>query len=289
MSRIKPDNPAARLYLILNKMKRYGENVTVGNAWSHALDDAEGGKLRSQIGMVFVLPREIQKQLQRRPDYDIHEMTWWEPLSRGLTQFGLSESWSRVSDVVSEDILGAIRSSARTLSVFSPEPVLEDSVVQELRQYIKQIRESMNNESEADEDLIEFLSQRLTYMEDLLDDIKIVGAVGVKHNIETVIEEVEAKVDEMEEELSPQTWEWWKQLMSRTRTVCATIVVVSGTIGTVGADVKALTAGAPQIEDSQHVPEERMNRELPSVQDDGNSDEPTDADYKDVTEDDEAA
>ena len=270
-------------------MKRYGENVTVGNAWSHALDDAEGGKLRSQIGMVFVLPREIQKQLQRRPDYDIHEMTWWEPLSRGLTQFGLSESWSRVSDVVSEDILGAIRSSARTLSVFSPEPVLEDSVVQELRQYIKQIRESMNNESEADEDLIEFLSQRLTYMEDLLDDIKIVGAVGVKHNIETVIEEVEAKVDEMEEELSPQTWEWWKQLMSRTRTVCATIVVVSGTIGTVGADVKALTAGAPQIEDSQHVPEERMNRELPSVQDDGNSDEPTDADYKDVTEDDEAA
>lgn len=239
--------------------------------------------------MVFVLPREIQKQLQRRPDYDIHEMTWWEPLSRGLTQFGLSESWSRVSDVVSEDILGAIRSSARTLSVFSPEPVLEDSVVQELRQYIKQIRESMNNESEADEDLIEFLSQRLTYMEDLLDDIKIVGAVGVKHNIETVIEEVEAKVDEMEEELSPQTWEWWKQLMSRTRTVCATIVVVSGTIGTVGADVKALTAGASQIEDSQHVPEERMNRELPSVQDDGNSDEPTDADYKDVTEDDEAA
>lgn len=147
----------------------------------------------------------------------------------------------------------------------------------------------MNNESEADEDLIEFLSQRLNYIEDLLDDIKIVGAVGVKRNIETVVEEVEAKVDEMKEELSPQTWEWWKQLMSRTQAVCTIIVVVSGTIGKVGADVKALTAGAPQIEDSQHVPEERMNRELPSVQDGGNSDAPTDADYKDITENDEAA
>lgn len=289
MSRIKPDNPAARLYLILNKMKRCGGNVTVGNAWSHALDDAEGGKLRSQIGMVLVLPREIQKQLQRRPDYDIHEMAWWDPLSRGLTHAGLPDPWNRISAAISDDVLGAIRSRARTLSVFSPEPVLEDSVVQELRQYIKQIRESMNNESEADEDLIEFLSQRLNYMEDLLDDIKIMGAVGVKYNIKTVIEEVDAKADEMKEELSQQTWEWWEQLMSRTRKVCATIVVVSGAIGAVGANVKALTAGAPQIEDSQHVPEERMNRELPSVQDGGNSDAPTDADYKDITENDEAA
>ena len=289
MPKIKPNNPAARLYLILDKMKRYSGNVTVADVWSHALDDAKGSKLRSQIGMVFVLPREIQKQLQRRPDYDVHEMIWWEPLSRGLTHVGLPEPWSRISDTVSEDILGAIRSSARTLNVFSPEPILEDFVVQELRQYIEQIRDAMKNEPEADEDLIDFLYQRLTYMEDSLDDIKIVGAVGVKHNIETVVEEVNAKADEMKEELSQQTWEWWDQLMSRTRTVCATIVVVSGAIGAVGANVKALTAGAPQIEDSQHIPEEQVKKELPSVQDSNDLDEPIDIDYRDVTENDEAA
>lgn len=270
-------------------MKHYGGNVIVGGVWSHALDDAKGGKLHSQIGMVFVLPREIQKQLQRRPDYDVHEMAWWEPLSRGLTQAGLPQPWSSISAAISDDILGAVRSRAKTLSVFSPEPVLEDSVVQELRQYIEQIREAMQNESEADEDLIEFLSQRLTYMEDLLDDIKIVGAVGIKHNLETVIEEVNAKADEMKEELSPQTWKWWDQLMSRTRTVCATIIIVSGAVSTVGANVKALTAGTPQIEDSQHIPKEQAKKELPSVQDSDDLDEPIDIEYKNVTENDEAA
>lgn len=210
-------------------------------------------------------------------------------LSRGLTHAGLSDRWDRISAAISDDILGAIRSRARTLSVFSPELVIKDSVMQELRQYIEQIRDAMENEPEADEDLIEFLSQRLNYMEDLLDDMKIVGAVGVKHNIETVIEEVEAKADEMKEKLSPQTWEWWDQLMSRTRTVCATIVVISGAIGAVGANVKALTAGAPQIEDSRHIPKEQLEKELPSVQDSNDLDEPTDIDYKDVTEDDEAA
>lgn len=265
--------------------ERLNANATIASIWGAVLNTPDNGKLWSRVGLVYGLPREIQRQLQRRPDYDDHEMAWWEPLSYGLTRYGARESWSYVHGVISADVLGAIRSRAKTLSHYFPEPVVQDSIIQELHEHIASIKAGMENESTVDEDLANFLSQRLERMEDLLDDIKIVGAVGVKQAVDTIVDEVNAKSEEMKETVSPQTWEWWERLLKRTQTVFATLAVVSGGIGSATMTTKALTSGPPQLEDAQQLPQEQSRRELPpSTQDASEQDSPVDANFKEVGE-----
>ena len=277
MPNIKPNNPAARLFLILDSMKGSPNNLTIGAVWSRALGIPEGSKLCSQIGMVLSLPREIQKQLQRLPDYDVHDMAWWEPLSGKLTHFGLREVWQNASGATSEEILGPIRKRAKTLSYALPEPVLQESVIQELREQIVQLKAALKNEDGADTDLIEYFSRRLENMKDLLDDIKIVGAVGVKNHLETVINEVDSRADEIREEVTPQTWARWEGLMKKAQTVFLTITLAGSATATVVTGFKLLTAGTQQVEDLKAYPAEPPDKGLPPSQ---NEDEPTDAEFK---------
>lgn len=284
----KPNNPAARLYLILSEARSRNPQATIGQVWAYVLNTDDDGKLWSRVGLIYGLPREIQKQLQHRPDYDAHEMAWWEPLSRGLAYCGSREKWSGVQPAITDDALAAIRSCARKLNHSFPESILEESTIEELRSYISEIRDGMADEPTDDEDLANFLSQRLERMEDLLDDIKIVGAVGVKQSVETVVSEVNSKSEEIKETLTPQAWDRWECLLGRVRTVFATVAVVSGALGSGVMTVKALTSGAPQLENTQE--QSQTEHELPSsipkpepkTQDDDAGDDFADADFKEI-------
>lgn len=288
MPSIRPNNPAARLYLILDESQKYDSSATIGSVWAAVLDTPESGKLWSRVGLVYGLPREIKRLLQLRPDYDPHEMSWWEPLSKTLTFQGSRQPWQYLSAGITDDILGHIRSRAKTLSLTARETVIPGSTIDELRTYITDIRNAMADESEVDEDLANFLDQRLEHMDDLLGDIQIIGAVGVKPSVDAVVAEVDAVSEELKETLTPRVWEWWERLLGRTRTVFATVAVVSGALTSTAVAVKALTSGVPQLEDNQQQSEEQASRELPSstqespsqdVEDKNNS---IDADFKDV-------
>lgn len=284
MPSIRPNNPAARLYLILSEAQDCNSQATIKDVWSHVLGTDNASKLWPRVGLIYGLPREIQKQLQRRPDFDTYEMAWWGPLSAHLTYYGSREKWAGIASEITDDVLGAIRLSARTLSRSFPEPILERSVIEELRGYISEIKDSIAAQPVEDEDLADFLSQSLEHIEDLLDDIKIVGAVGVKQNLEAVVDEVNARSDEIKKTLTPQAWEWWERLLSRTQKVFATVAVVSGALGSGVMTVKALSPGPAQLENTQEQSEREppLNTQEPETQDKNAEDDLLDADFKEI-------
>lgn len=206
MPKLKPNNPAARMYMIVETMWETQSSASLEDAWKNALGDSgDRVRLLARIGMVHGLPGKIQRQLRLHPDYDKTDMVWWEDMAEGFMGYGLKDPWIDVRQRIPASALRELKQRATTLNRNAPEPYFDDSVLSDLREYVVQLRVLIHTEDQIDTDLVDLLEERLSVIDDLLDDIRIVGIFDSETALKQAAADVEAVTKREEVKLTNQT------------------------------------------------------------------------------------
>ena len=248
-----PDNPAARLYNILERLKNDSNpDGAVIAAWSHALETPHGGLLCARIGMVYTLPREIERRLETRPGYDPYEMAWWDSIVTELAHFGFREHWSNAAHTVAN--LDPIRANARALHVHTPEPIFNEEQTGEMYMVIEEMRQRLLvQQPTLDLELRDFILRSLEQLMNLVGDALIVGSAAVSGPLQRVLDKIEVRQEDLEPALTPGTWAWWEEGMKRFRTICLTVSVGAGTLTALDKTGDALAKPQPETTQQQQA------------------------------------
>ena len=258
---VRPDNPAGRLYLILTALREAPGTQTIGQAWARALGTSGGGyhRLLDRVGQVYALPFYTRRELEKLPSYDPSQMDWWEDLAKVFAVARFDARWDSVSASVTPRIMGGVRSCARILSAYAPEPVLNDDAIQQIKDDIAAIKEELDATELTDaegRELVSFIRSRLQRIEDSLDDIPIEGAVGVQQELVVTVGELALKPTISERARNTLTWRSFIALLG---SILVVLSVINETTDVYQLAVGALKQLGPPTEDARPMIEQTPN------------------------------
>ncbi len=275
---LKLDNPASRFHRIVERAASSSDTMRITKVWADALEASDIPTILVKLGLFYALPRQIEQQLQRREDYDPHEMAWWPPFANIICGAGFGRPFSDIKGAFTPDLIEAVRSRARTLSRYYPEPTLDDSELQYLSSLIAEVRAAVTSDDGMDSEAVEYILMRLARMQDILGDINIVGAVGVREALETVRQDVASKAEEVKNSTSGNTQDAFDKWNRRVQAVLLTLGMGGVSMGQLAAGVEAVKPSQPPaIEDTL---EKRRPQLEPERDSDSSEDDVTDVEFK---------
>lgn len=200
MSPLKPNNPAARLHNILLVLRAANPQDTIANAWRGAFNTS-GLPLQdlvSKMALVYSLPTGINNDLRRLDIYDPEMMFWWRELAQ-TAQYALTQEWGLAKAHITGDVIAAIRSRSRLLNKYSPEPILDDGVIEQTKASVQSIIEAVKSADGLDDDLKQRILQQADFISDLLDNVEILGGVSIKHDIDEALADIVQQTEQVKE------------------------------------------------------------------------------------------
>lgn len=272
---LKLDNPASRFHRILERAVGHADTARLTGVWATAFETKGVEKTLEKLGLFYSLPKKIEQQLQRLDDYDPHDMAWWPPFASAISVGGFNRPYAEIKSAFTPDLIGAVRSRARTLSRYFPEPMLEDSEIESLKSLIAEVKNAVENDEGIDAEVSEYILRRLTRIDSILSDINLLGAVGIRDDLETVRRDIAQKAEEVKDTASDSTKDAFSKWNGRVRAILLTLGmagVSAGELAQGGQAIKGLLQPPTVIENTQshERPQLELENDLstPKTQDD---------------------
>jgi len=185
----KLNNPAARLYDLLQKGKSQKMDISIAQAWANLLNVQVNNQplLLKRIGSVIELPSLIEKSITETTGVNHEIYLRW--LSRVNGSFGIinfQTQWSSFISRFDVEIMYGIEICADMLSRTTQEKVISEPTLNELRDKIEQLLNEFSIEDLPIE-IGQFILQRLIEIKEAIEEYPFRGTSPLESVLERSI------------------------------------------------------------------------------------------------------
>lgn len=183
----KPDNPAGRLYQILNAARSMPTTHRVGGAWAEVFD-VEPNDIRSIYALLVELmdlADRAKRSVQQLPDVDHDLYLRWVPnVERVLTYPQLAVKWAQLQPHLDEVTMNQLEYCSELLSQRMEEKVISDEDLSKLQMEVETLLDKVLN-ANLPQDLTAVLTQKLEDIRQAILAYRITGNEGLRRAVES--------------------------------------------------------------------------------------------------------
>lgn len=183
----KQNNPASRLWTVLNNGKRkelLGKRV--GDVWAELLNVHPGNQplLLHRIGILFDLPNMIESAIKQSDDIDTQLYLKWLPtIKTSFRQLNFETQWATFMSPIGENILDGIAYCADHLSRKYPEPMVNERDLKTIREDALALLKKIN-ESFITSDAQLFMEEKIQAILNAIEEYRIAGVAPLRRVVE---------------------------------------------------------------------------------------------------------
>ena len=181
-------NPAGRLLIILNRIK---DSVASGTPWGAVLgvsEQATSAELLNSMSLVAAIPSQIEKQVNRLAlDHKQFIDTWRQPFNNAIPFMNLRNSLKDFDDRVTEICIASLGFVSHTLANNNLEPDFDQAVLAEIRGNIWDLIQNIQDASDLDPSLSEYLLHHLYFIANAIDEYEYAGIVPLVRSINAAV------------------------------------------------------------------------------------------------------
>jgi hypothetical protein len=186
---IKADNPAGRLYLILEEAKNASANTPTVQVWAKVFGFAPEDKIKlfSYIYLINELYRETIEQINSISDINKELYLQHLPnIARVVGPTNLDTTWNSYVGSLSDVAMHSLAICSDTLSRLQMEQPIEQSSLDALRQEIEELAHTVEN-SDLDNIIKLVILDQLEAIRKAIWEYKLRGAKGLKEALDSSI------------------------------------------------------------------------------------------------------
>jgi hypothetical protein len=183
----KLDNPAGRLYEVLNAARSMPATHRVGGAWAEVFD-VEPTDIRSIYALLVELmdlADRAKKSVQQLPDVDHDLYLRWVPnVERVLTHSQLAVKWAELQSHLDKLTMNQLEYCSDLLSQRMGEKVISDEDLSKLQMEVETLLEKVLN-ANLPQELTAVLTQKLEDIRQAILAYRVTGNEGLRQAVES--------------------------------------------------------------------------------------------------------
>lgn len=181
------DNPAARLFLILQKGKTYSGTDACRGIWAKLLNTDDSATLIMRLGKLMSLPKQIIQEL--KDNYPTQENSWeyWEErVNKAFMSQNLNATWASFIDHIDHHTITYIKMSADLLQQKSKCNIISNKNLDDIKCSIDIIYNKVL-ECKIEDDIKRYLIYYINKMINSIDEYEITGATPIIESVDVMI------------------------------------------------------------------------------------------------------
>ena len=193
------NNPAGRLFNIIQAGKKEKNDKPAAEAWSNILDVPIKDKvlLLTRIGHVMALPGSIKEEIENLEniDHKLH-LKWLPKVEKCFSLLNFQLPWSQFIDKFDGEIVYGMQICSDVLSRNRPEKVADPDIIKGLLPQVNELLKDLENEN-LPPNVRQFIYEHLCIAKKALEEYKIRG-----------IKPLEAEVERLTGAVVRSPWVW---------------------------------------------------------------------------------
>jgi len=181
------DNPAGRLYEVLNQVRRRADNVSIASVWAGYFNISLKDTTAIYIHLVELmnLVDRAKKSVQQLQDVD-HAIYLkpFENIEQALNYANLSEYWEQVKRYLDDTTMLALKFCSDALSVRMGEKVISDEDLSKLQMEVETLLDKVLS-ANLPQELTAVLTQKLEDIRQAILAYRITGNEGLRRALES--------------------------------------------------------------------------------------------------------
>ena len=176
------DNPAGRLFLILQKSKKIDDQVKMKNAWSEIFDveSENSAKILRKLGEINQLPSEIREKIHSLDNVN-HKLALKQmyKVEAALSKINFNSTWKNFKNSIDEATMLSIEYCSDILSRNFNNKVLDENELKSLKTRAQEFKNDLSN-YEIDLELKKYIYEKVGEIERAIFDYELTGSVTIK-------------------------------------------------------------------------------------------------------------
>lgn len=181
------NNPAGRLFLILQKAQKIDDRKKVKEAWAEIfdLDPKNTAEILRKLGEVNKLPATIREDVTSQEDenHQLH-LKKLGVVERALSNINFNSSWQGIKKQLDEATILSIEHCSDMLSKYSNEKVLEEDDLEVLRNKVQEFKNDLSG-YEIDHQLSSLIFDKVNDIERAIFDYELKGTASIQKEVES--------------------------------------------------------------------------------------------------------
>lgn len=184
------ENPAERLYLMLEEGKKIGATVPSRTAWIKLLnieDSSNHALLMSRLGKFMELPSQVYKLMNEYYPENKKAMDYWIlKINNGFGKHSLNTQWSEFITSIDEHSMNYIKMASGFLKNKSLTKYISDENLEDFRKKIQELYDEIF-QSDIEQSVKEFLLRSLQNILINIDEYFITGSSEIMNSISSTM------------------------------------------------------------------------------------------------------
>jgi len=181
------NNPAGRLFLILQKAQKIDDQKKVKEAWADIfdLDPKNTAEILRKLGEVNKLPAVIRNNVNNLDGVNrqLH-LKKLGVVERALSNINFNSRWQGIKKLLDEATVLSIEHCSDMLSQYSNEKVLEEDDLEVLRKKVQEFKNELSG-FEIDHQLSSLIYEKINDIERAIFDYELKGTASIKKEVES--------------------------------------------------------------------------------------------------------
>jgi hypothetical protein len=180
------DNPAGRLYEILDEARKRGDQLHTRQVWGSVLhvNPANNSELLPAPARLMMLVKEARQSVQELEEIN-HELYLkpFEQIERAFQHVNLEESWQRFKSQLDDPTMVALAFCADTLSREGGEIQIDSEKLQKFQEEVNSLLEDII-QSDINQELKDFIIRGLEEIRRAIFEYRLGGSEGLRKALE---------------------------------------------------------------------------------------------------------
>lgn len=189
MAEVQPNNPAGRLYLLLNRGKGMQEGVQILDVWRSLLAVEKTPALLRRLGDVYALPGQIDAKVRQTDDPMAPDLYLrWRGHVQSAMDTPFHVPWQNFSKHLDPTTMMALEFCAHYLSKVAPEPVIDVKELAKIREHVEGVlAELREGKDDLPEPLHAFLFTKAVGMLNAIDRYALLGIDALREAFDSAL------------------------------------------------------------------------------------------------------
>lgn len=184
------NNPALRLYTILNEGKKISRNLSSQDAWAELfnINKENDTQLIACIGKFMELPREtvsLIKTLSKEKEDEESHKYWIYSINTALLKNNFKSNWGSFIDSIDSHTINYIKMTSDYIDAHINNDIISQNTIDELRCKLQDLFEEILA-SDLEQNTKIYLAKSLRNIINSLDEHRITGTIAAQEGIESI-------------------------------------------------------------------------------------------------------
>ncbi len=186
--KMQSDNPAARLYSILEDGKKISPNSACRTAWQELLnvDSDDQALLMSRLGKFMELPNQVIEAI--KSDFPMQIKTcdhWNSQVNKAFMVQNINDKWASFINHIDDHALAYLSMTTELIQTVSETKLLDENEIEKIRNSINDVLEE-TMKSDISNEIKIYISKWLHKLLINIDEYRITGAQPIMDGVETM-------------------------------------------------------------------------------------------------------